>query len=92
LNATIKYLELLKEKYNLENQNQIAKFLNVHRNRINHYYRERRQLDSYTSAIVSDLLNLNFKNVIAEIQKDAAKSEEEKNYWVNHLKSSNSVN
>jgi len=86
MNSTIKYLELLKEKYNLKNQNQIAIFLKVRPSRIGNYYQETRHFDTYMTSRVCDLLNLNFKNVIAEIQKDAAKSEEEKVYWNSHLK------
>lgn len=86
MKKTLKYLEALKEKYDLKSDNALATLLNTSRQAINNYRHAGNAFDNETALKVAKLLEVEPLEVIAAASFDRAKTEEEKKIWENFYK------
>ncbi len=75
------YLELVKKKHGLINQNQLAVFFDVTRQSINHYYSEKRNFDIAMLLKVSKALEIDIEEIALKLCIEQARTEKIKTYW-----------
>lgn len=81
MSISTEYLERVKIKKELANNNQLAKHFGVTRQRIDAYYNKGNRLNLEMAYNVADALGIDMKEIAVNLKKEAAKTEEEKNFW-----------
>jgi transcriptional regulator with XRE-family HTH domain len=87
MNISKKYLEKLREFKKLENQNQLALYMDISRHNISNYYNGRRNLDNYMCFRIADELNINPAIIIADVEAEKSKFDKKKAYFTKKLAS-----
>lgn len=83
---TKKLLDDVKNKNGLTSDNALAALLGVRRQRVSDYYKGARSPDNTVCKRIADTLNQPLNTIIALIEIDAAKNENDKKEWISYLK------
>ena len=90
MSISTEYLNKVKEKYNLANNNQLANFLNQFLDTspqgINNYYKRGSEFNMEMTFLIADLLDISTEEIIAKISREKAKSGKNREFWEKKLK------
>lgn len=81
MKTTLEYLDTAKKALGIESDYGIAQYLNVTRQAINNWRKNRQVMDDYAAAKIAEALGLNPMEVIAAANLEREKGEERKSYW-----------
>lgn len=79
---TLDYLDMIKEKLNLQTDTDIAKACKVTKTTISQYRRKGGSFQIKTAVVVSQILKLRPIIVIADAEYERAQNEQDKEFWI----------
>ncbi len=81
MKTTIQWLDAIKKARGLSSDYAVAKALGVTAQVISHYRNGRRAFDPYTAAKVAELVGVEPMQVIASVEAERARNDEQRAFW-----------
>jgi DNA-binding transcriptional regulator YdaS (Cro superfamily) len=86
VNASQRYLDQVKTKLALPSDYALAKALGLQLSTVSNYRTGRRHLDARAAWLVAEALGIDLAEVIAAVEKDRARSDNDRDFWGGQLR------
>jgi transcriptional regulator with XRE-family HTH domain len=91
MNATIRYLDAARARAGLTSDYALAKRLGMPQSTISGYRTGRRYLDARAAFQVAEVAGVDVREVIAAVELDRAKSDQDRDFWRNVMAAAASI-